>query len=159
MKKVFWLLISSLFILSCSGDEIASLGLNSASIVNLADEAGAVPAQVVFRGNPTSVTDSSSKETVGVPFHIVIDLTKSTKAMTVANALTSPQITMEVIFIDTQKQSYPFTISPFVKTAPQPGLVPTYTKTTNEVFNLPFAVEKVSRIDFTVDKTVVATSQ
>ena len=159
MKKVFFLFPLLVFILSC-GEELSPLGLTSASIVNLADDAGGIPAQVVFRGDPSSVTDKSSKETVGVPFHIEIDLNKSpTRAMVIANGLTSGQITMEVIFIDTKKQSYPFTISPFVKMAPQPGLVPTYAKTTNEVWNLPFAVEKVARIDFTVDKTVVATTK
>ncbi len=158
MKKTFWLLVSALFILSC-GTKLSSLGLTPSSIVNLVDEAGAVPAQVVFRGAPSSVTDSSSKETVGVPFHIVINLNQSAKAMTVANALTSPQITMEVVFIDSDNQSYPFTISPFVKMAPQQNVVPTYSKTTNEVWNLPFAIEKVARIDFKVDKTIVAIAQ
>ena len=157
MKKVFFLFPLLVFILSC-GEELSPLGLTSASIVNLADDAGGIPAQVVFRGDPSSVTDKSSKETVGVPFHIEIDLNKSpTRAMVIANGLTSGQITMEVIFIDTKKQSYPFTISPFTKVPA--GLSSNYKKTTNEVWNLPFAVEKVARIDFTVDKTVAATTK
>ena len=154
MKKVLWLLVSAFFVLSC-GDELPSLGLTSTSVVNLIDDAGSAPAQVVFRGNPTSVTDSSSKETVGVPFHVAINLNQSAKAMTVTNALTSQQITMEIIFTDTKKQSYPFTISPFVKNPSSPN----YAKTTNEVWNLPFAIEKVAHIDFTVDKTVVAATK
>ena len=156
MKKIFFLFPLLFFILSC-GEELPSLGLTSTSIVNLADDAGGTPAQVVFRGNPSSVTDTSSKETVGVPFHIEIDLNKSSKAMAIANGLTSGQITMEVIFIDTKKQSYPFTISPFTKVPA--GVASNYKKTTNEGWNLPFAIEKVARIDFTVDKTVAATTK
>lgn len=128
----------------------AGITANSSVNLNDGDNSSPPPAVVVFGGNPTSTSQDTSL-TLNVPVDIIIDLRGSQRAMSAIlwNA-TIPTISVELTFIDVDNKHFIFPMDPIPK-------VGSLSITTNKRYPLPFAVEKLAKIEMKVDGVLVAT--
>ncbi|MBI4041726.1 MAG: hypothetical protein HY390_07670 [Deltaproteobacteria bacterium] len=148
--SVFLLGLGTLLLLSCGKTALESAGITANDTILLKDTGGNAPAAVIFAGSPSSVTPQDSTKTLNVAFHVEVDLNKSQQALNAVlfNQPNEP-VNVQVVFIDTDSKSFPFTLNPILKSS--------LTDATRTRHTLPIAIEDIAKIDFFVDGKLVAT--
>lgn len=151
MHRMIFLMLF-VFIVSCSErDELSSLGVKATDTIPLLDTTGANVATLFLRGVPSSQAGSSPSQTqtTGVSFDAAIDLNRSPQALTAIQFNLPDPISVEIVFINTQRKEFVFTVNPPIPKGPNLTRV---TLTTP----LPLPLQEIAVIVLKVDGKEVA---